>query len=141
MGVPTTFGRDCSSRAGLYLNTSKTKVMKIIKVHVRNEQSNILVDSQDIKNVKNYVYLGAMITENYDNSKEIKRPICYHKNAMISLVKIWKDRAISITTNKRLLKSLVFSIATYGSECWLLKTTTKRKLTPLSCGAINAYYE
>ena len=45
---------------------------------------------------------------------------------MISLVKIWKDRAISITTKKRLLTSLVFSIATYESECWILKTTDEK---------------
>ena len=67
--------------------------------------------------MKDFVYLGAMITENYDDSKEIKRRITIAKNAMISLVKIWKDRAISITTKKRLPTSLVFSIATYGSEC------------------------
>ena len=47
---------------------------------------------------------------------------------MISLEKVWKDRAISITTKKRLLKSLVFNIATYGSECWVLKTTDKKKI-------------
>ena len=66
--------------------------------------------------------------DDYDDSKEIKRRIAIAKNAMISLVKVWKDRAISITTKKRLLKSLVFSIATYGSECWVLKTTDKKKI-------------
>ena len=47
---------------------------------------------------------------------------------MISLEHVWKDRAISITTKKRLLTSLVFNIATYGSECWVLKTTGKKKI-------------
>ena len=115
--------------------------MKTIRVPVRNEQDSILVNGQDIENVKNFVYLGAMITENYDDSKEIKRRIAITKIAMISLEHVWKDRAISITTKKRLLKSLVFNIATYGSECWVLTQLTKRKLTPLSCGAIDAYYE
>ena len=68
-----------------------------------------------------------MITENYDDSKESKRRNA--KNAMISLVNVWKDRAISISTKKRLLKSLVFSIASYGSECWGLKTTDKNKIS------------
>ena len=95
---------------------------------MRNEQDNILVNGQDIENVKNFVYLGAMITENHDDSKEIKRRIAIAKSAMISLVNVWKDRAISVTTKKRLLKSLVFSIATYGSECWVLKTTDKKKI-------------
>ena len=39
---------EASSQAGLYLNTSKTKVMKTIRIPVRNEQDNILVNGQDI---------------------------------------------------------------------------------------------
>ena len=101
---------EASSQAGLYLNTSKTKVTKIIRVPVQNEQSDISVNGQAIENVKDFVYLGAMITENYEDSKEIKRHITIAKNAMISLVKIWKDRAISSTTKKRLLTSLVFTL-------------------------------
>ena len=52
--------------------------------------------------MNNFVYLGAMSTENYDDSKEIKRHVAIAKNAMISLFNVWKDRAISITTKKRL---------------------------------------
>ena len=67
---------------------------------MQSEQDNISVNGQDIENMKNFVCLGAMITENYDDSKEIKRRITIAKHAMISLVKIWKARAISITTKK-----------------------------------------
>ena len=63
---------EASSQAGLYLNTSKTKVMKIIRVPVQSEQDNISVNGQDIENVKNFICLGALITENHDDSKEIK---------------------------------------------------------------------
>ena len=66
---------EASSQTGVYLNTSKTKGMETIRVPVRNEQDNMLVNGQDIENMKNFVYLGAMITENYDDSKEIKRRI------------------------------------------------------------------
>jgi len=47
---------------------------------------------------------------------------------MISLVNVWKDRAMSITTKKRLLLSLAFNIATYESECLVLKTADKKKI-------------
>ena len=46
---------------------------------MQNEQDNILVKGQDIENVKNFVYLGAAIAENYDDSKEIKRRIAIAK--------------------------------------------------------------
>jgi len=68
-----------------------------------------------------------MITDNYDVSKEIKRHIAIANTAMISLENNWKDRALSITTKKRLSKSLALNIATYGLECWVLKTTNKKK--------------
>ena len=38
---------EASSQAGLYFNTRKTKVMKTIRVPMRNEQDNILVKGQD----------------------------------------------------------------------------------------------
>ena len=47
---------------------------------------------------------------------------------MISLTQIWKDKGISIGTKKRLLKSLVVSIASYGSECWVLKKSDEKKI-------------
>ena len=47
---------------------------------------------------------------------------------MVSLTKIWKAKSISLRTKKRLLQSLVFSIASYGSECWVLKKGDKKKI-------------
>ena len=100
----------------------------IIRVPVQSEQDNISVNGQNVESMKNFVYFGVMITEHYDASRKSKRSNIISKNAIISLVKIWKHRAISITTKKRLLTSLVFSIATYESECWILETTDKKKI-------------
>ena len=47
---------------------------------------------------------------------------------MVSLTNIWKDNSISVGTKKRLLQSLVCSIASYGSECWVLKMGDKKKI-------------
>ena len=89
-----------SSQTGLYLNTSRAKVMEIIRVPVQSEKENINVNGQDVENVMNFIYLGEMITGNYDDCKEIKRRITIAKDAMMSLVKIWKERAISIIMKK-----------------------------------------
>ena len=95
---------------------------------MRNKRDNILVNGQDIENVKYLVYFGAMITKNYEDSKEIKRRITIARRAMISLVNVWNDRTISTITKKRLLEYLVFNIDTYESECWVLKKTDKKKI-------------
>ena len=83
--------------------------------------------NENIKNVKEFVYLGALITDNYDDTREIRR-LCIARNAMVSLTNIWKDKSISVGTKKRLLQSLVFCIVSFGSECWVLKTRDKKKI-------------
>ena len=72
--------------------------------------------------------LGATFTINGDYSKEIRKRIGIAKNATIALTNIWKDRNISLRTMKRLLQSLVFSIASYGSECWVLKRIDRKRI-------------
>ena len=92
------------------------------------DQFQMLIDGEAVENVCDFTYLGANFTNLNDDSKEIKRRIGIAENATIALTNIWKDKAISLKTKKRLLQSLVFSIATYGSECWLLKNSNKRKI-------------
>ena len=118
---------EASTQAGLHLNTSKTKVMKILTNRATDENC-VQMNGENIENVVNYVYLGSMFTNNHDDSKEIRRRLCIARNAMVSLINIWKDKAISKETKKRPLQSLVFSIATYGSECWVLKTSDKKRI-------------
>ena len=71
--------------------------------------------------MKQFTYLGAVLTNSYDDTPEIKRRIAIATNAAVSLTKIWKDKRISLTMKKRLLPSLVFSIVSYGSECFCIK--------------------
>jgi len=47
---------------------------------------------------------------------------------MVALTNIWRDGSISLKTKKRLLNSMVFSIASYRSECWVLKTSDIKKI-------------
>ena len=48
---------EANSQVGLYLNTSKTNVMKITRVPVQSEQDNISVYRQDIENMENFFIL------------------------------------------------------------------------------------
>ena len=118
-----------SSQFGLSLNPSKTKVMKICRKPSNDEELHfITVNNKRLENVKEFIYLGSLITNNCDDTKEIRRRLCIAKTAMISLPQIWKDKGISTGTKKRLLWSLVFSIASYGSECWVLKKSDEKKI-------------
>ena len=117
------------SQFGLSLDPSKPKVMKICRKPNNDEELNfITVNNKRIESVKEFIYLGSLITNNCDDTKEIKRRLCIAKIAMISLTQIWKNKGMSTGTEKRLLGSLVLSIATYGSECWVLKKSDEKKL-------------
>ena len=86
-----------------------------------NNDEHVTINGMIVENVKEFTYLGAVLTNTYDDSPEIKRRIAIAKNATIALNNIWKDRSITLRTKLRLLNSLVFPIASYGSECWVLK--------------------
>lgn len=58
----------------------------------------------------------------------IKLGLGMAKNAIVAFKNIWKDKNISLSMKKRLLNTLVFSIASFGLECWLLKNSDMKQL-------------
>ena len=61
--------------------------------------------------MKEFVYLSTLITNNDDDTKEIRRRLCIARSAMASLTNVLKDKGIVIIAKKRLISILVFSIA------------------------------
>lgn len=116
--------KGASEATGLLLNTKKTKVMAIGE----RSPTPLTVNGEAIDEVKEFNFLGAYITSDGGCGKEINRRICMAKSAAISLSKIWRSRDIARQTKKRLMESLVFSIALYGSESWTLKKNHLKKL-------------
>ena len=120
--------REASEKAGLFLNAKKTKTMKIQRQPAMDDDEHININGVAVENVKEFTYLGAVITNTYDDSPEIKRRTAIAKNATVALNKIWKDRSITLKTKLWLLNSLVFPIALYGSECLQVKKKEKKRI-------------
>ena len=59
-----------------------------------------------------------MVTNNNDDTKEVRRRECIAR----------KYKSITNTTKKRLPHTLIFSIASYSSERWVLKNRDKKKI-------------
>ena len=53
---------------------------------------------------------------------------CRETGTVATLNTIWKDKSISKMTKIRLLRSLVFPIATYASECWAMKKKDRARI-------------
>ena len=49
------------------------------------------------------------------------------KKIMLDLVSIWRDRGMNKDLKMKLVRSLMWTVLTYGAECWtLMKADEKR---------------
>ena len=53
---------------------------------------------------------------------------------MTNLDSILKSRDITLLTNVRLVKAVVFPVVVYGWESWIIKKVSTEELLLLSCG-------
>ena len=99
-------------KVGLKLNVQKTKIMA----------SGPITSWQiDGETVSDFIFGGSKITADGDCSHEIKRCLLLGRKVMTNLDSIFKSRDITLPTNVRLVKAMVFSVVMYGCECWTVK--------------------
>jgi len=67
-----------------------------------------------------------VINKEGDCADEVKRRIVLGKKVMEGLSKIWKDKNISQVTKVRLVKAVVFHVATYACETWTMRKTERK---------------
>ena len=73
--------------------------------------------------VIDFILLGFKITADGDCSHEIKRRLLLGRKAMRNLDSILKSRDITLPTNIRRVKAVVFPVVMYGCESWTIKKT------------------
>ena len=71
--------------------------------------------------VTDFIFLGSKITADGDCSHEIKRCLLLGRKAMIILDSILKSRDITLPTNTRLVKAMVFPAVMCGCDGWTIK--------------------
>ena len=76
---------------------------------------------EKMETVSDFILLGSKINADGDCSQEIKRRLLLGRKAMTNLESILKIRDITLQTKVHLVKSMVFSVVTYGCESWTLK--------------------
>ena len=75
-----------------------------------------------------FIFLGSQITEDGDCSQEIKRCLLLGRKAMTNLDSILKIRDITLQTNVRLVKAMVFPVVMYVCKLWTVKKAEHRKI-------------
>ena len=56
-----------------------------------------------------------------DCSHEIKRHLFFGRRVMTNLDSIFKSRDITLLTEVRLVKAMIFPVVMYGCESWTIK--------------------
>ena len=75
----------------------------------------------DGETVSDFIILGTKITADGDCSYEIKRRLLLGWKVMCKLDSIFKSRDITLPTEVRLVKAMVFPVVMYGCESWTVK--------------------
>ena len=101
-----------SEKVGLKLNTQKTKI---------TASGPITSWEIDGETVSDFIFLGSKIIADGDCSHEIKRGLLLGRKVMANLDSILKSRGITLPTEVRLVKAMVFPVVMYAGESWTIK--------------------
>ena len=104
-----------SEKVGLKLNIQKTKIMASGPI------TSWEIDGETVETVSDFIFGGCKITADGDCSHEIKRRLLLGRKVITNLDRILKSRDITLTTNVRLVKAMVFPLVMYGCESRTVK--------------------
>ena len=108
-----------SEKVGLNLNIQKSKI---------NTSGPITSWQIDGETVADFIFLGIKITADGDCSHEIKRCLLFGRKVMTNLKSRLKSRDITLSTNVRLVKAMVFPVVMYGCESWIAKKAERQRI-------------
>ena len=86
------------------------------------------IDGETVETVLDFIFWGSRITADGDCGHEIKGRLLLGRKVMINLDSIFKSRDITLPTNIRLVKAMVFPVVVYGCESWTVKKAECRRI-------------
>ena len=93
-----------SEKIGLKLYIQKTKIMASGPI------PSWQIDEETVETVSGFIFWGPKITADGNCSHEIKRRLLFGRKVMTNLGSILKNRDITLMSNIRLVKAMVFPV-------------------------------
>ena len=75
-----------------------------------------------------FIFLGFKITMDGDCSHEIKKCLLPEGKAMTSLDSVLKSRDITLPTKVCIVTAMVFPVAMYGCESWIIEKAEYQRI-------------
>ena len=116
-----------SESHGLKMNAKKTKVMTVSSKQNDDNTQRISINGSVLEEVDHFMYLGAKIQGDGDNSKEIRSRLAMGLQALIGMKKLWRGQ--DKVTKLRILRACVFPVATYACETWVLRKAEEQRIS------------
>ena len=79
------------------------------------------IDGETVEAVADFIFLSSKIIADGDCSHEIKRCLLLGRKVMTNLDSILESRDITLPTKVHLVKAMVFPVAMYECESWMIK--------------------
>ena len=111
-----------NEKVGLKLNIQKTKIMAPGLI------TSWQIDGKTMETVTDFIFDGSKITADGDCSHEIKRCVLLGREVMTNLDSIFKSRDITLLIKVHLVKAMVFPVARYGYESWIIKKAEYQRI-------------
>ena len=111
-----------SEKVGLKLSIQKTKIMASGPI------TSWEIDWETVETVSDFILGGSKITADGDCSHEAKRHLLLRRKVMTNPDSIFKSRDITLSTEVRLVKAMVFPVFMYGCESWTVKKAEHRRI-------------
>ena len=110
-----------SEKVGLKLNIQKTKIIASDPI------TSWQIDGETVETVADFTFLCSEITVDGDCSDEIKRHLLLGRKVMTNVDSILKSGDITLSTEVRLVKAMVFAVVMYGCESWTVTKAEHRR--------------
>ena len=101
-----------AARLGLVINIDKTKVMAVGDEHTK---LHIQINGKELEQVKEFVYLGCVVSDDGRSIADIRRRIGLTYAAFNKLGIVWNCCNLSLTIKKKVFEALIMPILLYGS--------------------------
>ena len=111
-----------SEKAGLKLKIQKMNIMASSPI------TSWQIDGETMETVADFIFLNSKITADGDCNHEIKRCLLLGRKVMTHLDSVLKSRDITLPTNVRLVKAMVFPVGMYGCESWTVKKAERWRI-------------
>ena len=86
------------------------------------------IEEEKVETATDFIFLGSKIAANGNCSREIEKCLLLGRKAMTNLDSILKNRDITLLTQVRLVKAMVFPVVMYGCGSWTIKKAEHQRI-------------